>query len=98
MKCTPARVALGVLLTRGYQTMKDDDFSTDGNEAGHGMATGGKENVSTSVPPATMPENKVRRTHEHSHAAHLETDQEKPHTKPAIDMRESKLPGKRKEP
>ena len=78
--------------------MTDDNFSTDGNEAGTGTTTGGKENVTSSVPPATMPENKPRRTHEHSHAAHLEDNQEKPHTKPAIDMRESKLPGKRKEP
>jgi hypothetical protein len=71
--------------------------SNDRNEAGRITAAGEKENASTSIPPATI-ENKERRTHEHSHAAHLERDDEKPHTKPAIDMRESKLPGKRKQP
>jgi hypothetical protein len=74
-----------------------DSPSNDRNEANRGTARGGDENASTLVPPATI-ENKDRRTHEHSHAAHLETFNEKPHTKPAIDMRESKLPGKRKQP
>jgi hypothetical protein len=66
-------------------------------EATPHSATEGNEHRSTSIPPATM-ENNERRTHEHSHAAHLQTDDTKPHTKPQIDMRESKLPGKRKQP
>ena len=60
---------------------------------------GGAEEASAdAVPPAIMPEEKPRRTHERSHAAHLEDDRTQPQTKPAIDMRESKLPGKRKQP
>jgi hypothetical protein len=74
-----------------------DENQADGNQAGRGTARGERENVSTAIPPAAI-ENKERRRHEHSHAAHLETGEEKPHTKPAIDMRESKLAGKRKEP
>ena len=36
-------------------------------------ATGGKENVSTSVPPATMPENRAGRQHSDPEAMQKET-------------------------
>ena len=73
--------------------MKDEDSPATGN------ATGNKENVSTSVPPATMPENKPKRTHEHSHAAHLEDEKSaEPHTNPAGDQRDSKYPINRRNP
>jgi len=72
----------------------------DSNQAGENLGNegGAEEASSDAVPPAIMAEEKPRRTHERSHAAHLKDDQTQPHTKPAIDMRESKLPGKRKQP
>jgi hypothetical protein len=72
--------------------------TTDGNDEQRGQQERAEENVTDAVPPAVMPEAKPKRTHERSHAAHLQNNQEKPHTKPAIDMRESKLPGIRKQP
>jgi hypothetical protein len=75
--------------------------STDSTEQGKvdlRNADDGEKNTPDPVPPAVMAEGKPGRTHERSHAAHLEDNQGPPHTKPAIDMRESKLPGKRKQP
>lgn len=74
--------------------------NNDSNQASEDLRNegGGEEASSDAVPPAIMPEEKPRRTHERSHAAHLEDEHGEPHTKPAIDMRESKLPGKRKQP
>ena len=54
--------------------------------------------VSTTVPPATLPENQPSSTHAHSHAAHLEEGNQQPHTKPAGDLRASSHPGARKQP
>jgi hypothetical protein len=75
--------------------------STVSNEQGSDdlrNADGGEENSPDPVPPAIMSDGKTGRTHERSHAAHLGNNLGPPHTKPTIDMRESKLPGKRKQP
>jgi hypothetical protein len=71
---------------------------TEGNELERNEEVGVDVDASDPMPPAMMGEDRLKRKHEHSHAAHLQENQEKPHTKPAIDMRESKLPGKRKQP
>jgi hypothetical protein len=56
------------------------------------------QNVSTSVPPAMLPENQPSATHSKSHAAHLEDDSGEPHTKPAGDLRAGSNPGARRQP
>jgi len=56
------------------------------------------ENVSTSVPPAMLRENQPSATHSKSHAAHLETGKDEPHTKPAGDLRQGSHPGARRQP
>ena len=56
------------------------------------------ENVSTSIPPATLSENKPSETHARSHAAHLEDGQAQPHTKPAGNLRQGSYPTGRRQP
>lgn len=56
------------------------------------------EEVSTSVPPAMLNENKPTQAHHRSHAAHLETSRSEPHTKPAGDLRQGSYPTGRKQP
>jgi hypothetical protein len=41
------------------------------------------QNVSTTIPPATLPENQPSATHAKSHAAHLDSGDAEPQTKPA---------------
>jgi hypothetical protein len=54
--------------------------------------------VSSTVPPATLQENKPTRTHNRSHAAHLDSGGAEPRTKPAGDLRQGSHPGGRKQP
>jgi hypothetical protein len=54
------------------------------------------EEVSTTIPPAELSENKARPTHARSHAAHLDSGGPGPNTKAAI--RPGMNPGSRKEP
>ena len=56
------------------------------------------QNVSASIPPATLAENQPSATHSKSHAAHLEQGSGQPHTKPAGDLRAASHPGARKQP
>ena len=55
-----------------------------------------QQNVSTSVPPATLAENQPGETHSRSHAAHLQAGNDEPHTKPLT--RPGLNPGARKQP
>jgi len=48
---------------------------TSDDNAAASTATGGKENVSTSVPPAMMPENRAGRQHSDPEAMQKETQQ-----------------------
>ena len=55
------------------------------------------EQVSTSVPPATLDENKPTSTHKRSHAAHLNSGGEE-HTKPAGNLRQGSYQTGRRQP
>lgn len=57
-----------------------------------------QEKVSTSVPPAMLQENKPNNVHNRSHAAHLNEEHGKPHTKPAGDLRQGSYPTGRRQP
>ena len=50
-------------------------------------ATGGKENVSTSVPPATMPENRAGRQHSDPEAMQKETQRHSEQIRKEEDVR-----------
>jgi hypothetical protein len=54
--------------------------------------------VSTSIPPAELPENKPNSIHNRSHAAHLESGHGEPHTKPAGNLRQGSYPTGRRQP
>ena len=56
------------------------------------------EQVSSSVPPAMLNENRPTHAHERSHAAHLEQGSGEPRTKPAGDLRQGSYPTGRKQP
>lgn len=56
------------------------------------------DNVSTTVPPAMLNENKPTQAHNWSHAAHLDSGRTEPHTKPAGDLRQGSYPTGRKQP
>lgn len=61
-------------------------------------ATPENEQVSSSVPPAILNENKPTHIHDRSHAAHLEQGRGEPRTKPAGDLRQGSYPSGRKQP
>lgn len=58
----------------------------------------GNDNVSISVPPAMLNENKPTPAHNRSHAAHLDTGRAEPNTKPAGALRQGVYATSRKQP
>ena len=60
--------------------------------------TSENDNVSTTMPPAILNENRPTQAHNRSHAAHLDSGGSEPHTKPARALRQGVYATSRKQP